>query len=321
MREYFVDGDSQINDAADITSHVPKYLPSNIIKLSGSTTEDIIVALSKDAQRQLSVYRYYWSGGEKLQSSWSIWEFDPGTTILNCDFIESELFLVTSRSDGTYLESISVEPGYTEQGSEIPCLLDRLLTNTQVTRSYNATTNETTITLPFPVTDAANWRVIAWTGDATYRQAYQVKFTATNSTTFVVKGNLTSFRIGRTYQFRYVFSQLVVRTQAPGGGQMAVMSGRVQLRRMKVIHTGSGYFKAIVSPAQRSTYEYVYSGRVIGDGENQIGSPAVNDTPFSFPVNAKNDQVSIELVSDSHMPCAFLSAEWEALYQIRSRRI
>jgi len=102
---------------------------------------------------------------------------------------------------------------------------------------------------------------------------------------------------------------------------MTINSGRVQVRRMKLVASQSGYFRVEVTPFQRQTYRYIFSGRVIGSGNNVIGQPAVDDVTFSFPVNAKNDQVTIELVSDSHMPCAFLSAEWEAMFQLRSKRV
>jgi hypothetical protein len=316
VREYYVDGDTQINDAADVTSHVPKYLPSNIFKLTGSTTEDIIVAFSKDSPNKMYVYRYYWSNNEKLQSSWSHWELSSGTTILNGDFIESELWLVVSRADGVYLESISIEPGYTEAGSDLPCLFDRLVAPAQCVVSYNAGTNETTVTLPLTVTNSgAGWALVEWP------RGNLIPFTLVTATSIRFKGNIANFRFGLRYNFLYKFSQLVVRDQAPGGGQMAIMSGRVQVRRMKLTHSDSGYFKAVVTAFQRPTTDYIFTGRAIGDASSLLGSPAINSRSFTFPVNARNDQVAIELQSDSHMPCAFLSADWEAMYVIRSRRI
>jgi hypothetical protein len=321
IREYYVDGETKTNDAAEITSHVPKFLPSNIYKLAASSTEDIIVALSSNTPNRIYVYRYYWANNEKLQSSWFYWELAPGDTILNADFIESELFVLVSRSDGSYLETIPVEEGYTEEGKNLPVLLDRLVDEDQCSTSYNAVANTTTITLPYIMDTPADFRVIAWDDGGAFKDGYQCQVVSSSGNQIVVRGNLTGFRAGRVYRFRYRFSQFVVRERAPGGGQMAVMSGRVQVRRVRLIHTNSGYFKVIVTPFRRNPYTYVFSGRVVGDGENVIGSPAVNDTPFSFAVNAKSDLVTIDIESDSHMPCAFLSAEWEAMYQLRSRRI
>jgi hypothetical protein len=38
-------------------------------------------------------------------------------------------------------------------------------------------------------------------------------------------------------------------------------------------------------------------------------------------IQSKNDQVTIELVNDTFLPCHFLSAEWEAFYTARSQRV
>jgi hypothetical protein len=46
IREYYVDGQTKTNDAADVTAHVPKYIPGSVTKLAASSNEDVLVALS-----------------------------------------------------------------------------------------------------------------------------------------------------------------------------------------------------------------------------------------------------------------------------------
>ena len=41
IREYFVDADADVHDAEDVTGNVPKYIPSNVYKLSISTLIEI----------------------------------------------------------------------------------------------------------------------------------------------------------------------------------------------------------------------------------------------------------------------------------------
>ncbi|UIK00674.1 hypothetical protein LZK82_11250 [Rhizobium leguminosarum] len=52
-----------------------------------------------------------------------------------------------------------------------------------------------------------------------------------------------------------------------------------------------------------------------------IGQTAIDKGRFSFPLMSKNDLVTVDIVNDTFLPCAFLSAEWEALYVIRSKRL
>jgi hypothetical protein len=42
---------------------------------------------------------------------------------------------------------------------------------------------------------------------------------------------------------------------------------------------------------------------------------------FRFPLMSKNDQIEIEIVNDSFLPCHFLSAEWEGFFILRSKRL
>jgi hypothetical protein len=116
----------------------------------------------------------------------------------------------------------------------------------------------------------------------------------------------------------YEFSTQHVREN---NGSQSVQSGRLQLRTMRVNYENSGFFKIQVTPFARPTYEYEYTGVVLNQLGSTIGDVSLNDGTHRFPVQSKNDRVSIKLVSDSYLPCAFQNAEWEGFYQIRSQRI
>jgi hypothetical protein len=139
--------------------------------------------------------------------------------------------------------------------------------------------------------------------------------------TFSVKGELTHFFVGIKYELRYRLSTLIVREAAQGGGGFQpVGMGRLQLRRMSLTFSNTGYFRVEVTPQYRETYSYTFSGRVVGSGQKILGSIALETSTFNFPIQAKNDKVTIEIVNDTFLPCAFLSAEWEGFFVIRSRR-
>lgn len=323
IREYYVDGDSQQNDATDVTAHCPKYVPKNVIKLAASSNEDALVALSAEVRNRIYLYRYFWSQKEKLQSSWSYWEFPAEDSVLNCDFIESDLWMVVSRPDGAYIEVISLEPGRVDTGASFVAALDRRINQNQVTgKTYNAGANLTTMTLPWTIANPAAYQLVAWgetTADFTLGEA--VPFTI-SGTTMTVTGQLGDFYFGLKFNFRYRFSTLIIRESAQaGGGMQPVGEGRIQLRHMNVTFNETGYFKATVMPLGGQTYNYVFSGRVLGSAKNVLGQPAIESGTFRFPISAKNDRVTIELSSDSYAPCSFLSAEWEAFFQLRSKRL
>lgn len=89
---------------------------------------------------------------------------------------------------------------------------------------------------------------------------------------------------------------------------------------MTINYASSGYFRAEVTPAQRDTYTYPFTGRTVG-GNVPLGQPGIATGSFKFPIMANNMRVKTELVNDSPLPSRFLNAEWEAQYTVRTQRI
>ena len=116
----------------------------------------------------------------------------------------------------------------------------------------------------------------------------------------------------------YEFSTQHVREN---DGKQSVQSGRLQLRTMRVNYEDTGAFKIQVTPDTRDTYEYEFNGVVLNQSNSKIEEVVLSDGTFRFPVQSKNDRVSIKILSDSYLPCSFQSAEWEGFYTIRSQRI
>lgn len=321
VREFAVDEYTQAKDAQDITSHVPKYIPAGVFKLAASNTENIIVALSHFAPNVIFVYQYYYANGTKLQSAWHKWTLGAGDTVLSADFIESDLHLLVGRSDGIYMEKMTVTPNLAEGSLQATPRLDRMLDETQITdMTYNPVNNTTGFSLPFIPPDGEEWVLIAWDGNPGYLSAgRKVDYTRTGTSIVANGGNLAHFRFGRVMKARYRFSQFMVREQAPGGGQNAVGEGRINIRRLALTHGRSGYFRVEVTPQGRGTFVNIMNGRKVG--QLVLGLPAMNEGVFKVPIMGRNTELTVELVSDEYLPFSILSADWEGIYTIRSRRI
>jgi len=81
----------------------------------------IIVQTDQD-YKKLFVYKYFWQGREKIQSSWMSFTFTR--EVRSFHFIESTLHIITTDSDGTYLEKIPMENGLAETDRDYALLLD-----------------------------------------------------------------------------------------------------------------------------------------------------------------------------------------------------
>jgi len=319
VREYYTDGQTRVNYANDITAHVPRYIEGNVFKLAASTNEDVLVALTDKHRNRIYVYKFYYSGQEKVQASWSHWEFDPEAEILNCEFIESTLWLVVKRGDGLHLERMDIEESTGDPGLDFVVHLDRRLTQESV-ESLHFDGTYTTFSLPYHLPNPNTLVIVSGPGNDGLPPGKVMPYQVENGV-YKVEGNLAYFYAGVPYEMRYRFSPFLIRQDAPGGGRVANTEGRLQLRRALINYANSGYFRIEVTPRNRGTYKYVFTGRIIGSGNNIIGQVKVETGSFSFPILANNMQVTIDIVNDSHLPSRHLNLDWEALYSVRTTRM
>ncbi len=142
VREYAIaDNEDVLNtDATDITAHVPRYLPKNITKLAGSANDDIMVALSSELSEdhRLYVYKTFYSGGEKIQSAWSKWEWHSLDKILSVAILNSNIYILVDRIDGVYLEKINVQETVFPEALDFNIYLDHRYQFTPPTSSTRA---------------------------------------------------------------------------------------------------------------------------------------------------------------------------------------
>ena len=313
VREYSIEADTLISAAQDITAHVPKYVPKNIVKLATSSNEDILACLSSDDRSKLYIYKWYTDGPQKLQSSWSTWQLPAGSSVLDITVIESSLYLIVSRTGSTSLEKVDLQ--YLDDSGLQYCVrADRKVT---VTGAYVAGTNKTTWTLPYSQSGDIH---LVKGGTWPTQKGANITNTRPSNTTVEATGDFSAYPciLGVPYTMSYKFSHQYVKEK---NGASSIQSGRLQMRTMSVNFENTGFFKINVTPLARTTYEYQYTGVTLNQAGSIIGEVILNDGAFRFPLQSKNDQLSIEITSDSFLPCAFQSAEWEGFYNIRSKRI
>ena len=301
VREYFVDVSAEVDDAADITAHVPSYLPGIIDKMEASSNEDMLLVHCEDDPNAVFVYRYYWQGTEKLQSSWSRWTFHG--EVLNFSFNKSDIDVLVqyTNTDGTKtlsLERINLSTDdavqVTAQGHAIHLDRRQVLTSTSPLATLKTVSGAPAMLY---VTDKGK------------------QVTAAEAATYAATAGNTVY-VGYPYTFKYEFSEQVVTNN-----KEPISTGRLQLRNMTVLYNDTGFFKALTTPTARTPSTATFTGRVVGSTGLIIGAVALETGKFKFPILSKSDEVKIELQSDSYLPCAFQSAEWEGFFVLRSRKM
>tara|TARA_R100000231_G_scaffold34466_1_gene30473 strand:- start:1285 stop:4014 length:2730 start_codon:yes stop_codon:yes gene_type:complete len=342
VREYIAQEDLAIKDAADITIHVPKYIPANIFKMAISTNEDVLVLLGSDNPNKLYINRWlYGDRGQKILNAWSTFIFNSSRTILNVDFIDADLFLVVRNSNNVVsLEKLPFEPGFAESNSTFEFHLDHKLTeaSTGVSVAFNSSTNTTTWTLPYKTYAAMSvvGRHLASGETSTFiatpntsavnlKPGQVISTTTTNTdgstTTVTATGDyrLSKVIIGEPYEMHYRFSSQRLTDQ--GGGGSEIIGGRLQLHHFYIKFEDSGFFKVEVTPENRDTSTHNFTGTSLGAASSSIGTVNLETGTFRVPVMSRADRVNIDVKNNTFLPTRLNSAEYEARFHIRSRRV
>jgi len=316
---YALGGDGDVFEADDITAAVPRYISGNALQISSSTLEDVLVILGDGARDRVYIYKYLWGGQEKLQSSWSTYTFGSGATVLSAEWIENTLYLVIQRTEGVFLEKMVISSRVTDPDKDYLTRLDRRIEKSDcVSVTYTQYTDQTVIGLPYDLESGETMRVVAKNG-----VIYRVLSTDAVSTpnTITVDTNISSddFWVGQEYTMTYRFAQPLL-TEGTNAGTRALSSPVMKLRKGYITYHSSGAFTVTVQIKNRSLYTYYFTGDGIGLPDKVVGELKLSDGVFRFPVAGRPREATIEVVSNSHLPCNLTSAEWETLYESKGQR-
>jgi hypothetical protein len=313
LYEFYVDKDTDIFDASEITSQVPTYVPSSLRQLIGTPSEDVIVASTTDNLKHLYVYRYFWQNREKIQSAWMRFEF--AKDIVGSGFIDSDLFVVTT--DG-HLEKMAMEAGHKDTGKNYAIHLDRRVASSSLTRSYSAANKKTTVsTMPYDPAGA-----VVYTADGLRLPlTTDAEDTSLSATEFTIEGDYssTSFFVGLEYESLYTFSTQTLKQPTERGGRASSNFTHQVLRRGAVDYDATGHFTIEVTPQYRDTYSYAFNPSTLG-ADAVIGSLVLDSGSFRFPIQCKHDDVTIKIKSSSALPMKLLAAEFESFIHAQSKR-
>lgn len=319
VREFYVDGAAQTEDAIEVTAHCPTYLPTGISRMTGSTLENVILAISEDTPNKVYTYEYFWSGEEKLQSAWGEWEFEAGAKVLSCDFFDNVAYLVVERADGYHLERIRFRPGLKDAGLDYFTHLDRRLVSGEFTIAYDAPYDRTVITLPYDAS-ASMEVVTGYSSGALHAPGIRMVAEILSPTQIAIPGDKSGWNliVGVPYEMSFTLTRPYYSTPAPGGGTVADTEAVLKVRDFSLDYAETGYFKAVFTPKYRASVEKEFAGRVLG--ATALSIPDLDEGTFRIKTPCKNTYWSLTISNDSPFPSSFLAASWRGLITSKSQR-
>jgi hypothetical protein len=303
MREFTVNASTDVYDSTEVTEHVPAYIPKNIIDMVGTTTEDLIILLSGDEPNALYVYNYFWSSNQKVLSAWSKFTFTGD--IRGMEFIDSSLYIVMVKEGETNLVQLPLETGLEDDTSFVTHL------DMRVSRTVAAGTDS--ITIPYSVSPSDGLQV--WTKDGAFLESTSNLNSVQLSQTV---DEDTEVWVGFPYTMKYTFSEQIFKAAA-GQGKSPSNVAKLMLKNINLFYSDTAAFEVKVTPKFRDTVTTAFTPNIVG--ESTLGTLTLSEGAFRVPVFTKAKDTTITIESDSALPCAFQSAEFESFLHSRSNRI
>ena len=313
--EYTKQEDAEALAAAEITAHVPEYIPSGLKRLIAAPNLKALFALTGGAD--VFVYQFYWNANEKVQSAWRKWSL--GGNVISGEYLDGYLYLLIRRTDGVCLERVHLEASAKPAEQLHQVYLDRRVA---ITGTYYPEQNKTMFRLPYNA-DTSRFRLIrgkthpSRPGSLVDPSSYQWDG---QNTLFVPGDETVQMTGGEAYVMRLTFSR-----QFPLDYQgRPVTTGRLQLRTFTVYFTDTAFFRTEVSPYGAAVVPDIeeivpakiadFTGKVVGSADLILNRPILHTGSYSFQVYGDAAQATVTLTNDTHVGSTFVSAEWEGFY-------
>lgn len=156
IREYYIQPESLLNDAADITAHAPAYVPMGHIEMAACNSLDMLLVHSDADADSIYLYKYFWSGEQKAQASWSQWTFNGD--ILGMGILGTIAYFIIVDADTSQITLESMELETTVTGSlSFRIHADRL---EDVAGTYDSDVDRTSFSLGATVPIAEDMMVV-----------------------------------------------------------------------------------------------------------------------------------------------------------------
>ncbi|UPW35229.1 tail fiber protein [Pseudomonas phage PCS5] len=322
-RYYAVQDVSDVNNAEDVSAHVPSYIENRVFNIHGSGTENYVTLLSDGASDRIYIYKFLYMAEEIAQQAWSHWEFGKAN-ILACASIGSYMYLLLDRPEGVVLERLEFT-AYTKDFPQEPYRTYMDSKVSVVCSSFDEDTFRSAMSLQLiyggiPSPDSIFWSIDTQ-GVATLHEPPAGGWAADSNIYLQGDHRGKTFIIGRQYTFIYEFSKFLIKQTADDGTTATEDIGRLQLRRAWLNYERSGAFEISVHTGDpEKAYVYTMAGGRLGS-EVILGELNLGTGQYKFPVTGNAMRQIVTIASDTPNPLNVIGCGYEGNYVRRSSGI
>ena len=307
LQEYSLNASTDVYDSVDITNHVPAYLSKgDTLTITGSSSSSLIAVCP--GGRTFYLYKYYFSGREKILSSWG--KVTLPMDVVGMEFFNSSLYVLASKAGQTYITELKCEPMRTETDTTggFTMHLD-FLKRHQFAEAVTDLPASRSIDIGFEAESADDVQVYDKNGD-------KVKVLGVAGSEALIDTDNEDCFSGVAYDMEYTFSEPVFRTGKP---PTASGLSRLILRNGTLFFSEATDFRVEVSPLARDTRVFNYSPNVIN--VTSTDSLIQKDGNLRFSVFTQATDSVIKIINDGPFSSNFQSCEFEANVHTRASRI
>jgi hypothetical protein len=318
--EYFPKDNAVGDDADDSTASIPEYIKSGTTFMTSSTRLKCVIVNSVNAPDTLYLYKFFWGQNTKIQNAWGKWTFPGVEKIVWAGFSFNRLYMLVKRASGLYIEKMEIDEAV---GDSVHLLIDRKVDKSKLVMSYNATTDKTTITLPYAAT-VGTVEIVTSNKDDIWpdKNHYDVRQTVTkvNDTTYTIPGDATNYSTvyaGIQYVMAVTLAEPFMR-QPKGSGEVVVMDQlRLQMRYLTVRTENTVSFNSRVAYPGRPDTVKLFDAKTIGIAK--VNADPAEDTTARIPLMGNNVDCTVSLENDTPFNSQFTSAEWQFWMNMKAK--
>lgn len=317
-------------EGEDLTSQVPRYVPASV-NLVASCPGSYTTVYGTAGDTELYVHLYRWAEAERVQNAWMRWHLPSGFTLGGMFFRETKLYILLCIEGAAVVGVMDISPGLLDDHASARLLtyLDlRVKSEDLPAPTYDEASDITAFELPYAVDGEVTVAVRAPGGLggptlpgglSQQQEGVLVEQSETDGDTVTLDGDWQAVPLwfGLTYSSEHTLSRIY----AQDGNSRPMLSGRLQVRGLKLDLAETGYLRAEVTQTGRDTREYVFEGYRLDDPASLLDTSPLATTTFSVPVMGENVQTSITLVNDSHLRSALQGLEWRGEFNPKAGRL
>ena len=305
IRDYTIMPDSLMQDAYDITSHVPQYIPKGDIMMAGCNSLDMLFVWSDTDPNTIYVHQFLFDGQKKVQTAWYKWLYEDD--IYGMVVFGTVMYLLFyDATNGFTLHKINLEKVPYDSDQDIRYHMDVL----QKLDNGSFDDPDTTFALDFDVGDGSGFTVV----DGSTNAEITTGFTLANQVLTFADTDVSAetYFVGRDYTATFQFSEWYIRDQKGA----SLIAGDLSIRNLTLSFINTGYFRIETTAFNRDTATETVDETMSGIriDESVIGEIKLLSGEETLLIMAASRRTVIQLISDSYLPMQIQTGAWQGTF-------